>query len=174
MWHYQIFMLYINMYALAVYVYVCVYVYVLLLIQMYLDISATYLRNYMSASLAGYVCVCIYVCVLLLIQMYLDISANISEIQMKMLNGSLYYLRNIVQNWPKSPQNAQSRGRPNLFVSLVTTTVISRYSCKIWRECNFSQVIVEYTQNRPKKILRKAPSKGLSAVKFFGAHWLSE
>ena len=72
------------MYALAVYVYVCVYVYGLLLIQMYLDISATYLRNYMSASLAGYVCVCIYVCVLLLIQMYLDISAT--------------YLRNLDEN----------------------------------------------------------------------------
>ena len=47
----------------------------------------------------------------------------------------LYYLRNIVQNVPKTLKNFQSKGRPDTFFSLVTTTVISRHSCKISREC---------------------------------------
>ena len=59
---------------------------------------------------------------------------KIKKIQMKMLNG-FYYLRNIVQNGPKTPKNFQSGGRPNTFFSLVTTTVISRYSCKTSKEC---------------------------------------
>ena len=47
-----------------------------------------------------------------------------------------YYLRNIVQNGPKTPKNEQSRGRPNTLLGLVTTKVLLRHSFKISRECS--------------------------------------
>ena len=46
-----------------------------------------------------------------------------------------YYLREIVQNEPKANKNVQDRGRPSTFLSLVTATVILRYSWKKSREC---------------------------------------
>ena len=35
-----------------------------------------------------------------------------------------YYTRNMLQNGLKTPKNIQSKGKPNTFFSLVTTTVI--------------------------------------------------
>ena len=43
-----------------------------------------------------------------------------------------YYLSNILQNGLKVPKNLQSTGRdPTHFLSLMTTTVVSRHSYKI-------------------------------------------
>ena len=62
-----------------------------------------------------------------------------------------YYLRNMVQNKPKTPKNVQSRGKFNIFLSFVTTQVMSRYSCKISSECfKFLNVLSNITKIDPK------------------------
>ena len=49
-------------------------------------------------------------------------------------DGSLLYEEDSTK-WTKTPKNVQSRGKTNTFLGLVTTTVISRHSCKMSREC---------------------------------------
>ena len=62
-----------------------------------------------------------------------------------------YYLRNMVQNKSKTPKNVQSRGKFNIFLSFVTTPVMSRYSCKISSECfKLLNVLSNITKIDPK------------------------
>ena len=46
-----------------------------------------------------------------------------------------YYLRYLVRNGSKTTKNVESGGRPNAFFCFVTTTIISKHSRKISREC---------------------------------------
>ena len=64
-------------------------------------------------------------------------------------------------------KNVQSRGKTNTFLGLVTTTVISRHSCKMSRECfKFLKTLNNIPKIDP-KILHNAPSRGIRAVNFF-------
>ena len=124
-----------------------------------------------------YVCICaclsVSVCVLFLMQIHLHISAA----NLKTSVGNVRWFPTNwghVQNVPQTPQNAQSRGKPDTFFSLVTITVISIHSCKISRE---SFRFFKSLRNIPKigpKVLHNASSRGIRAAKFFLAHWLSE
>ena len=50
-----------------------------------------------------------------------------------------YYLWKIKHNETKTPKNVQGIWKKNTFFSSVTTTAVSRNTCKIWRNCfNFS------------------------------------
>ena len=58
----------------------------------------------------------------------------------------------------------------NIFFSLVTTTTISKSSCKISRECfKFLKTLRSIPETGP-KILDNAPSRGKLALKFILAH----
>ena len=120
-----------------------------------------------------YMCVSLSVCVLFLMQIHLHISAA----NLKTSVGNVRWFPTNwghVQNVPQTPQNAQSRGKPDTFFSLVTTTVISIHSCKVSRE---SFRFLKSLRNIPKigpKVLHNVPSRGIRAAKFFLAHWLSE
>ena len=79
-------------------------------------------------------CVYVYVCVIV----HADIFTYLSNVSQKFRSKCemvSYFLKNISQNGPKTPKNDQTRGRPNVSLRLVTTTVISRHSYKISREC---------------------------------------
>ena len=54
----------------------------------------------------------------------------------------------MVQQGPKTPKNAKSRGYPKTFSSLVTTKEIPRYSCKISGDC---LKFLKALRNIPKK-----------------------
>ena len=57
-----------------------------------------------------------------------------TKVQMKIVDNSLLFDEKSTK-WTKTPKGVQSRGNPNIFLSLVTTRVKSRHSCKISREC---------------------------------------
>ena len=81
-------------------------------------------------------------------------------------DGSLLYEEDSTK-WTKTPKNVQSRGKTNTFLGLVTTTVISRHSCKMSRECfKFFKTLNNIPKIDP-KILHNAPSRGIRAVNFF-------
>ena len=81
------------------------------------------------------VCVCAFLCVNVCVcycwYRYIYIS---QKFRWKPSNVS-HYFRNIVQNRPETPKNAHTRGRSNTFFSLMTITIISKYSYKISRAC---------------------------------------
>ena len=108
---------------------------------------------------------------------------------MKILDGYVLFEENSAQ-WTKTPNNVQREAQheehstrwtktpknvhtESQHISLfVITSVISRHSCKISRECFKFLKTLSNILKIGLKILHIAPRRGIRVAKFFLVHWL--
>lgn len=95
-----------------------------------------------------------------------------TKIYMIVLNGCLLFEEHTTKQ-TKAPKNVQSRGRHNTCYDLVTTAVISKHPYKISTKCF---TFLKTLKSIPKidwKMLHNVPSRGIYAMRFYLAHWLT-
>ena len=110
--------------------------------------------------------VCVYMCVHLCLcycwYIYTCISQqHISKIKINIKKNTLLFEERSGKWTKKHKKHTQSWGRENTFLSLVTTTVLSRHSWKISKDFFRFLEILRYTPKIRAIILHNAQNKGI-------------